>query len=219
MTPKQLMEGVKLVVKGSKEEGELAVSGFEKHFSENPWPMSFNKDQAINAIQILLDEELPELDPGQAMMDLLLMQTRKPPTLSDEGKKLLERLKKVIRDANEIECTHENLGIAPFIHGGGFSPTFAAPELICTTCGLNVTLFPGIQPHKYGLKISKKNLAELNTWANECDKAQRETGKRVYVSDIITSDPIRAYDKSIKWDGPLPLKIDKPKVLESMSGK
>jgi len=218
LTPKKLMEGVEIIVKGSSEGGQNVVNETEKYFEGNPWPINFSKDDAIQAIQYLLDEELP-VDPAAMFTDLMSARTRTMPKLSDEGKELLEKLKVVIRDAKGIECKHENLGLAPFYHGGGFSPTFAAPELICTTCGLNVTLFSGIKPHKYGLKISKKNLEVINTWAKECDEAQRSGGDRVHSSNMITENPIKAYDKSIKWDGPIPLKIDKPKVLESMSGK
>jgi len=211
-----ITRGLKLVVKGTADEGNNALKEFEEYFANNPWPMCMNKDSALEALQFLLDEKLPDPEPSDVMVSLLTMETRKAAKLSDDQRELVKKLRTLIENSKTIECNHETLGIAPFIHGGGFSPTFAAPELICLKCGLNITLFSGIKPNKYGLKIPKKDLKSLNDWAESC---LNDRSKQIHFSDDITKDPLGHYEKSVKWDGPIPVKIVNQKVLESNTGR
>lgn len=221
LTPKTFMQAVTIIVKEDIKRGKTIIEEFDTFFKVNPWPIQFSKRQAIHAIDCLLTETTPPLDPGTVMVDMMMMQSRKMPKLSATRKKNLEKLKTIIEGTKGDDCKHDDLGLAPFIHGGGFSPTFAAPELICKTCGLNVTLFLGIPIKKYkseyGITITKKNLAGVNKWATELFN-DRSKGNKVNFSDNITEDPIGAYNNSIKWDGSIPLKIDNPTVLESKSG-
>ena len=211
-----ITRGLKLVVKGTADEGNNALKEFEEYFANNPWPMTMNKDSALEALQFLLDEKLPDPEPSDVIMSLITFETKKAPKLSKRKKVLVENLRILIENSKTIECNHEKLGVAPFIHGGGLSPTFAAPELICLDCGLNVTLFSGIKPDKYGLKIPKKDLKSLNDWADSCFN---DRSKQIHFSDDITKDPFGCYEKSVKWDGPIPVKIVNQKVLESNTGR
>jgi hypothetical protein len=221
LTPKKFMEAVAIIVKEDVKIAVKIIEEFDKFFKVNPWPIQFSKSQAIHAIDCLLTETPPPLDPGTVMVDMMMMQSRKMPKLSATRKANLEKLKTIVEGAKGDDCKHDDLGLAPFIHGGGFTPTFAAPELICKSCGLNVTLFPGIPIKKYkseyGIKITKKNLGVINKWAMELFN-DRSKANKVNFSDNITEDPIGAYNDSIKWDGPIPFKIEKPTVLDQKSG-
>ena len=162
LTPKIFMKGVEVIVKEDDEKGEKIIEELDKFFKVNPWPMQFSKKQAIHAIDCLLTETMPPRDPGSVMVDMMMMQSRKMPKLSAERKFKLQRLKTIVEGAKGDDCKHEDLGLAPFLHGGGLSPEFAVPELICKLCGMNVTLFSGIDVKKYkteyGIKITKSNL-------------------------------------------------------------
>ena len=223
MNSEQLNKGLKLIVNESPEQGKRALQEFEEYFATNPWPINFNKQDCLDSLQLLMDEKLPEDDPGEALISLLLMESKTPMKLSKVQKDMVKQLKTIFESAKTVECDHEKLGLAPFVHGGGFSPMFAAPELICLVCGLNVTLFSGIKPNKYGLKILKKDLKSINDWAAKClNTATRDKNDAttwVHLSDDITKDPLGHYEKSMKWDGPIPVKIINQKTLESKSGQ
>jgi hypothetical protein len=219
LTPKLFMKAVTIIVKENDKNGQQVIEELETFFKVNPWPIQFSKKQAIHAIDCLLTKTMPPRDPGSVMVDMMMIQLRKMPKLSAARKFKLQRLKTIVEGAKGDDCKHEDLGLAPFIHGGGFTPTFAAPELICKSCGMNVTLFPGITVKKYkedyGIKITKTKLMEINKWAEQCFNNRK---MRVQFSDHITEDPIGAYNNSVKWDGPIPLKIENQTVLQQKSG-
>jgi hypothetical protein len=191
-----------------------AVQAFKDFLTINGWPMGYAKETATKALRLLIQEELPD-DPVGPLLDMMAGVTRTPAKLNEFQKGNLREMIKIINTSEPHKCKHEKLGIAAFIHGGGFSPMYNAPELICRNCGLNVTLFKHTTVQRYrsdfGIRISKKNLEGLNTWANDGQK-------RVHSSSDLTKDPIGCYNRSTKWKGPIPLKIEKPLKLESKSG-
>lgn len=218
LNPKKLTDIFKIIIKESPEKGMDAVKKLKKYLDKNSWPIAMRKEDALKAIDMLLNEKLPEQELGQAMVDMMLMQTRKAPTISKKSAALLKEVKTIIENAKEIECDHTSLGIAPFMHGGGFTPNIGLPELICKKCGVNVTLHKGIVPKEYGIKILKKDLKTINQWAETCFSSQR-SGHRVHSANEIIDDPILAYEHSIKWDAEIPIKITDPKLFQSMTGK
>ena len=154
ISQKQFANGIRIIVTDSLDDGNEVIETFQECFKENSWPPTMSKTKTLKSLQMLMDEELPAPDPGEVMVDMLLMQSRKPLKISKKRKGLLKKLKKLIEDSKDIDCPHEDLGIAVFMHGGGFCPVIGVPELICKTCGLNISLFPGMVPKEYGIKVS-----------------------------------------------------------------
>jgi len=109
-----------------------------------------------------------------------------------------------------------NLGIAAFMHGGGFTMPTHTAELICKDCGLNITLCPGIPTKTYkddfGIIITPATLKKLDKWAESIDRT------KVRSSSDILKDPVKIYNESIQWDKAIPLKIVDIKKLNSKTG-
>ena len=214
LTQEKLAEGIKIIAKDSLEDENEAIKKFQEYFKDNFWPPTMSKTKTLKGLQMLMDEELPESDPAEAIVDMMAMQTRKPLKISKRRKGLLKKLKKLIEDSKDNDCSHphEDLGIAAFMHGGGFTPNIGVPELICKTCGLNISLFRGIVPKKYGIKISKTNLKKLSEWANHCLNNQNYEDKSTHVlsANDITKNPLMAYKNTVKWEKEVPVEIVNP---------
>ena len=190
-----------------------AIRLFQKYIDENGWPISYPKSAINKALRSLIYEELPD-NQVQAALDMMLSIYRRPIKLTKNQINHLKILKEIVNKAKYHKCKHKDLGIAPFLHGGGFCPIIVVPELICKTCGLNVTLSQYIETTNYrknfGIVISKHFLEAINYWATTC--------KDVQSSRDILRDPIGAYDRSQKWIGPIHIKIENSTKLESKSG-
>jgi hypothetical protein len=220
LTQKRFANGIKIIVKDSLEDGNEEIETFQEYFKENSWPPTMSKTKTLKGLQMFIDEELPTPDPGEVMVDMMLMQSRKPLKFSKKRKGLLKKLKKLIEDSKDNDCPHEDLGIAAFMHGGGFTPNIGVPELICKTCGLNISLFSGIIPQEYGIKISKPNLKKLNAWANDRLNNQSYEDKSTHVlsANHITKNPLMAYKNTVKWEEEVPVKILNPDKATSKTG-
>lgn len=210
-----ILNSVKRIVKNRGQ--AKAVEEFQSCMNKDGWPIAYAKSTACEAIRALIREELPD-DPVQMFTSMMMGSVVKPIKLTKSQKNSLTEVIKIIGKAKrQYKCEH-NLGIAPFIHGGGFTPTHNIPELICLKCGLNVTLPERIEVGTYrkdfGIVITKKALNEINNWANNLDIRRN----RVYSSSDITKDPIGMYNKSAKWTGQIPIKISNRRKLESKSG-
>jgi len=191
-----------------------AVQLFQKYIDKHGWPIAYPKSRTCDAIRLLISEELPD-DPTQVLMDMITGVDRKPAKLTKNRRDNLKIIMRIINKAGRHKCKHKDLGVAPFLHGGGFYPmTYNVPELICKDCGLNVTLSQYIKIDEYrknlGIVISKHFLEALHYWASTC--------KNVQSSRDIVRDPIGAYNKSTKWIGPVRIKIENSAKLESKSG-
>ena len=207
-TQNQLKQVISSIVEDPIDWAKDTVEQVEEFFETNLWPLNLNREKTLKAIDCLITGEMPELDPATVMIDMMLLQSRKMPKISKARKGLLKRIKKVFEDAKVNDCKHENTRIGVFMHGGGFSPTFGAPELICLDCSLNITLYPGIKPKEYGLKISKKSLAELNDWAKKEFKNQDyQSGRVVLSANKIVENPVAAYNKTIQWQEKVPVEF------------
>lgn len=217
-----LANGIEAIVKQHfLAEGKKFIDTMKSYFKKHPWPSSINKEMITNSIDLLLEEKLPAPSASEVFTDLMMLQTRSAPKISANRKKLLKELKEIILTSKTVKCIHlnSNLGIAPFIHGGGFTPTFAAPELICLNCGANVTLFPGRKLEKeFGIKISKKDRKKIDDWVKECEKNSHKTKKFIRSSSNLPLDPIGEYQKSIQWKGEIPITIVNTKLFDSKSG-
>lgn len=195
--------------------GEMsAIEGFQAFLEDNGWPMGYARSTFHDAMSKIIQEELPD-DPEGALLDMLLGQKRVPIKLKKGQKAALEKMVSLANAAERRKCVHEHLGIAPFIHGGGFSMPYAMPEVICTACGLNVTLYypKSIAQFKkdFGLDVTKTTLKELMDWANSC--------KGIVSASDILRDPIGAYNRSKHhWKKDIPFKIVNRKKFESKSG-
>lgn len=220
LTQEKLAEGVKVIVKDSLEGGKQVVEKFQEYFKDNSWPPTMSRTKTLKGLQMLIDEKLPESDPGEVMVDMLAMQTRTPLKISKARKSLLKKLKKLIEDSKDNGCAHEDLGIAVFMHGGGFCPVIGVPELICKTCGLNISLFPEMIPKEYGIKVSKPNLKKLNSWANERLNSQNyeDRSTRVLSANDITKNPLMAYKNTVQWEKEVPVEILNSEKATSNTG-
>ncbi len=212
----QLLKGTMDSVMADKED---AIKDFESYLENNGWPMGYAKSMFKRAINHIIQEELPD-DPEGALIDLLLGQARKAIKITDQQKIAFKQMVKLADAAERKKCQHEDMGIAPFMHGGGFTMMFARPEVICTTCGLNVTLcIPkklsakelSVLEKEFGIKTTISKLTELRKWADVC--------KRVTSASDILRDPISAYNNSSnRWAGKFPFTITDRKKFESKSG-
>lgn len=213
MFEKLLEDTMNKVLKG---DGEMAaIEEFQAFLEDNGWPMGYAKSSFHNAMTNIIEEELPD-DPEGVLLDMVLGQTRSAIKLKESQKVVLRKMVELANSSERHKCEHgKHLGIAPFMHGGGFSPPYTKPEVICTACGLNVTLYyPGsITRFKkdFGLDVTKDQLKELMDWANSC--------RRVASANGILRDPIGAYNRSKNhWEKEIPFKIVNRKKFESKSG-
>jgi len=212
MFEKLLGDTVSKVLAGN---GEMAaIEEFQAFLADNGWPMGYAKSVFRDAMDKIIQEELPD-NPEGAIMDMMLGQKRTPIKLGGGQRAALRKMVGLVNAAERHKCEHECLGIAPFMHGGGFRPTYTTPEAICTACGLNVTLYypESIAQFKkdFGLDVTKAQLKELMDWANSCRNV-------VSASDILR-DPIGAYNRSKHhWEKEIPFKIANRKKFESKSG-
>lgn len=193
-----------------------ATEGFEKFLAEKGWPMGYDKFSFRSSINLLINESLPD-DPEGTLLDMLLGQTRVAIKVAIPQKAVFKKMITMSDSAPHRSCPHENMGIAAFMHGGGFSPVMqAVPEVICRDCGLNVTLhLPQDMmdfEKKLGIATTKKKIEKLHAWASSC--------KRTESANNILRDPIGAFNRSEhKWEGKLPFNIINKKKFEAMSGK
>ncbi len=194
-----------------------AFKKFETFMQKNPWPANLNKDRTVESIQQLVDGKL-DLDLGTIMIDMMAMQTRKAPKLTSHQKKLLQKMQEIIK-AKEVDfCPHKKFGVAVFMHGGGFTPNFAYPELMCTSCGLNFTIFPERKLSEAGIKISNKHRKELIEWATKCEK-DRNCRIPWIDAEMMIKNPVSAYEKSDnKWPNEVMVKVVDYEKLQSKSG-
>ena len=196
---------------------------FQNYLDEHGWPLSYPLPQFKKEINLILKEKLPEDFEGE-MLDLLMGQTRSAIKLTKKQREELKKFKTIASAAKKQKCNHEKIGIAPFMHGGGFSPVFAQAEAICLNCAVNVTLYPpkDIKLFKtdLGVDTTKEKMVELRDWAQTCMKNSREDKRVIDFAEEITRDPITAYNKAgYKWEGEIPFTITDKKVFESNSGK
>jgi len=188
-----------------------------KLFAEtNKWPRANNKNVVHDTIKMLVKNKIPK-DAHQETLDTLLFQTRTLPKVNANRMALLKEIDKIIRQAEYDTCDHK-IEIGVFMHGGGFCMPVGLPELICVKCGLNVTIGtakPVNVMKNLGLKVSKKDLDQLQKWAKDCFM---DRNIKVWSSSDITSDPIKALGNTAKWPHKCPFEIVDVDKLEKASG-
>ena len=194
-----------------------ALENFEKYLSNNKWPLNYPKSKVIKTCDLIIKGEVHN-DPGDCLLDLLLFRERSAPKTTKKQKDLLRKIISITESAEKVQCDHTNLGIAAFLHGGGFGPVYALPEVICLDCGLNVTIYDPKDYRKFskefGLQGGKKAFKTLTTWATECMK-----DRGLVFVDEVPNDPINEYKKAkYKWDKDIPFKISNKTALEKHSG-
>jgi hypothetical protein len=230
LTLEELKKNIETIVKGSLKDGRSIIIELKKYFENDVWPSTMNKQRTIEGLNLLINGNLPEPDPGQIMMDLMFLQSKKPIRISSQRKHLLEQLRDMIQTSKDVSCNHEKLVIAPFLHGGGFTPIIARPELICLNCGLNITLGMFRQrknskrifrEEHYGLRVTnKKELKKLFEWCGNEEEHNGRILKNVRYADDITKDPKGEYEKSAnKWLGQIPFEIIDKEKLEALTGR
>jgi hypothetical protein len=201
-----LKNAVDSVINNRKRNGALA-----SYLKKNGWDISINKEKTIKDLKNILNGKL-EKDPHQQLVDLLLFQKRSAIQLSEKQKDSLRKILSLIENSENKKCQHKELVIGYFLHGGGFCPIYPQPELICLDCGLNITLY---NSKNKGIQISDKDMDALEKFGFQLMKDR----KKMHFAEVITRDPIKAYNETQKWEGPLPLKIVDVKKLEENSGK
>ncbi len=202
---KLVRDAVDAVINNKKRSSTLAA-----YLKKNGWDISINKKRTIEELKNMINEQVKR-DPHDALVDLLLFQTVEAIKLSPKQKDSLKKILTLIENAKTKKCSHKRLVIGYFLHGGGFCPVYPQPELICLDCKLNVT----ISGKDVGVEISKKNYDKLEQFGFQLMKDR----KKMHFADVITRDPIKAYEESQKWEGPLPLKIIDFEKLELSSGR
>jgi len=191
------------------------VKEFEDAIAKDGWPKNITKEQACRGIDMYINEKL-EQRPDEELLDTLLFIKKKMPRLTDRQRKLLRRVRKAIMSAQEKKCDHK-LHISAFIHGGGFCPPFPMLEVICSNCGLNVTIPQGEEPKhgpdSVGITLKKADLDQLNKWMREQYK-----NRLLLFADVITENTFGALKRSPKWPGKVPFDIEDLSKFESKSG-
>lgn len=202
------------IVKGNEKEVDGELICFLK---ENGWPPSLNKDMFIENLQNISDEKIKP-GPGQVLLDLLTSTERSAIKINSEQKNSLRKIIKAIRNAHITDCKHKNLGVTIFMHGGGFTPLMPLPELICTSCGLNVTITPNLKPKNCGLKINPAHISELMNWTNKCFMNRKDGQKLLFVEEML-KNPVKVYKEApFKFSGKLKIQIADYNKLRSVSG-
>ena len=208
---KLLTSTIRKIVK--KRSQTKAVEEFKTIIEKYGWPMNVHKDTAYRTIDSVLQGQL--LDDHQNTINMLLGCVTVFPKLNEFQKARLNELKIIIQKAKSKKCQHD-MKISVFYHGGGLTPILNPyPELICSNCGLNITVFGRTREHvkKLGLSILQKDLDKLYTWA-----AKKFKEHKVQSASIITADPIRALNSSEVYPRKFPFKITNLETFESKSG-
>lgn len=209
-------------VMGSWEDA-TSFEEFKSYLDEHGWPIRYPLPAFRKTINLIIKEKLPS-DPEGELLDTLLGQTKKAVKLTKKQRGELKLMLDIAGAAKKQECSHENIGIAPFLHGGGFSPVFAKPEVICLDCGLNISFYSPrdlkVFKKEFGVSATKKGLSDLFNWAQTCMKNSRADERRVRFAEEIAKDPIAAYNAAeYKWEKKIPFKITDAKKFESKSGQ
>jgi len=209
-----LNETMQRIIKGNgKETGEELIRFLKKE----GWPSNLNKDMFIKHLQDICDEKI-EHSSSQALLDLLTLTERSAIKVNPKQKSSLENIIRVIQNSHIVDCKHKNLGIAIFMHGGGFTPSMPLPELICTLCGLNITITSNLTPKNCGLRISSTYIDALMTWTKKCFTHREDFQRFSFVEDML-KDPIKAYKEAyFKFPGELEIKIVNYAKMQSASG-
>jgi len=179
------------IIKGNKRSDDKPIICFLK---EEGWPSNLNKNVIIEYLQNISNEKI-ESDPGEELLDLLTSTKRSAAKISLEQKDRLRNIIKAIQSSHTADCKHKTLGVAIFMHGGGFTPMFPLPELICTSCGLNITVTHELTLENCGLKVSPAHIDELGDWASKCFTSREDHQRFSPVEDMVRN-PIKAYEES-----------------------
>lgn len=210
-------EIIKETITGVIQKATAPLARFEQHLANNKWPLSYSKSKVIKTCELLIKEEVYSNSHDQ-LLDVLLSQTRTAPKTTAAQRIMLRKIIFLTETSELVQCNHKNIGIAVFMHGGGFSPAYALPEVICLDCGLNVTIY---SPKNYrefskefGLQGGKKAFKILGEWAMECMKK-----RGVAWIDDVPSDPIGQYNEAkYKWDKKIPFRISNKSNFEKHTG-
>ena len=118
--------------------GEAATSVID-YLGSNTIDSLISIEQIAGTIDKLVDGKLGP-DIATSITNLLcgISQTYPKPTLQQSAK--LRKLSAAVRAVKLVSCSHPNSVISVFRHGGGFYGTVLLAELLCSDCGLNVTL-------------------------------------------------------------------------------
>jgi hypothetical protein len=121
-----------------KRKGEVAISVID-YLGSNTIDSLINVEQIAGTIDKLVDGRLkPDIAAGITNLLCGISQTYPKPTLQQSAK--LRKLSAAVRAVKLVSCSHPNSVISVFCHGGGFCGVVHLAELLCSDCGLNVTL-------------------------------------------------------------------------------
>lgn len=195
---------------------ENPILRFQTFLDEDGWPISFNKDTFIKTLKNMIDEKL-DTNPLDLLIDMVTYTERKAKKLNSKQKKLLQETIQTIKDSKIKSCKHKKFGVALFLHGGGFTPAIALPELICTSCGLNLTITSNISKKSHGIIINNKK--KIINWAVDLFRSNKNPRERIpWVEDIL-ENPIEKYNESYyKFPNNIKLQITDYQKLQSKSG-
>lgn len=210
-------EMIKETITGVIQKGTDPLAKFEQYLADNKWPLSYPKSKVIKTCYLLIKEEVHG-DSHEQLLDTLLSQTRTAPKTTAAQKTMLRKIISLTDSSEQVQCDHKNIGIAAFLHGGGFCPVYAQPEVICLDCGLNVTIYSPKNYKKfskeYGLQGGKKAFKDLAEWAMGCMK-----GRGLFWVDDVPNDPIGQYNKAkYKWNKKIPFRISDKSAFEKHTG-
>jgi hypothetical protein len=208
---------VEEMITGVVQKATDPLTKFKQYLADNKWPLSYPKSKVIKTCDLLIKEEVYENSHNQ-LLDLLLFQTRTAPKTTAAQKIMLRKIIFLTENSEHVQCDHKHLGIAVFMHGGGFSPAYALPEVICLDCGLNVTIYSPKNYRKfskeYGLQGGQKAFKILAEWAMDCMKS-----RGVFWVDGVPNDPIGQYNEAkYKWDKEIPFRISDKRAFEKHTG-
>jgi len=200
------------------------IDAFEYHYEDKHLMHQFlNKDKICGKLQELVDGTTPGISSGDVAMSLYGF-IQKEISLSKSQKDDILHIKKLIQSAKVDKCEHETLAIIPLLHGGGFGPTFALPEIVCPRCYLNVTLYPtnvSVNGKKFidesvGIRVSEQDKETFINFVNECLSSSLKI--HIHSASSIIETPRKVYRGSQKFFGKYTIEIADKELFESKSG-
>jgi len=195
----------------------VAVEFIRDHFATNKLDGGFSKEAIRKQIEkaIAIGTGKKNLDPEPIdFINVMTGQRRVPRILIESEITALRRILQIIENAKEEQCDHSDAKIVPLVYGGGFSPMEALPELLCPSCGLNITLTPHKEMIKAGL--SAKYLRDLLDWSRPLLSTH---ASKVRSSREIPEKLKEVFETSIQYDGDMEPIFKAIRKLEPFSGQ
>lgn len=219
----KIMYVFETVINGSSESRKF-IDAFEYIYKDNyPMLSCLNRVSLCEKLQEVVDDVVPKMNSEDVATSLFGF-VKKKVYLNASQKEDILRIKSIIQNAKSYECEHKTLSVIPLLHGGGFTPDFAMPELVCPDCYLNVTLYPTncvVNGNRFtnesiGIKISKQDNDAFINFVNKCLYSPLKI--HIHPSCNMIRTPKKVYESSQKFFEDYTIEIINKELFESKTG-